>query len=354
MAELEIKPTVGSRVRVAAVILAAICISGSLIFLLSGGGPDSFSSKAVITTYMPDATGLAPNSEVRRNGIRIGHVTKLDISNSMDPQRAVRVDMKIIARFLKTIPQDSQTSIGADTLIGYKFVDIAAGKSPLLLADHGVLPSEPLQQAGNRADLIRRLQTELRQADELLIQISSGNTKIGQFVLGDKEYNDFLKQASAFEKAMRSFTSSGSVAGAALFTNDMYQQFRAPLLRVDASLAAVQRGEGAAGRLFASDDQYNQFVKSLQGFRAVLADANAGKGRFGPLLRDEAAYNRVRTMLASTDAMLRSLQVGEGNLGQLLKNPLLYESLNGSLRGVQTLLEDLRTNPKKYLRYQVF
>jgi phospholipid/cholesterol/gamma-HCH transport system substrate-binding protein len=341
-------------VRVAIVILAAICISGTLIFLLSGGGPDSFSRKAVISTYMPDATGLARNSEVRRNGIRIGHVTRLDISNSLDPQRAVRVDMKIIARYLKTIPLDSLTSIGADTLVGYKFVDIAAGKSPIPLSDNGVLPSEPLQQADNRADLIRRLQTELRQADELLIQISSGNTKIGQFVMGDKEYNDFLKQVRAFENATRSFTSADSVAGAALFTNGMYQQFRAPLLRVDATLAAVQRGEGAAGKLFASDDQYNQLLKSLQSFRAVLADANAGKGKFGPLLQNDAAYNKVRAMLSSTDAMLRSLQAGEGNVGQLLKNPQLYESLNGSLRSMQALLEDLRTNPKKYLRYQVY
>jgi phospholipid/cholesterol/gamma-HCH transport system substrate-binding protein len=233
-------------------------------------------------------------------------------------------------------------------------VSIQAGKSPQLLADHGVLRSEPLQQADNRADLIRRLQTELRQADDLLIQVSSGNTTIGKFVLGDKEYSDLLKQVSAFEKAMRSFTSPDSVVGAALFTNGMYQQFRAPLLQVDATLAAIQRGEGAGGKLFASDDQYNQVVKSLQSFRAMLADANAGKGRFGPLLQDEAAYNRIRAMLASTDAMLRSLQVGEGRVGQLLKNPQLYESLSGSLRSLQALLEDLRSNPKKYLRYQVF
>jgi hypothetical protein len=354
MAELEIKPTVMARLRVSVVILLAAGLTATLVFLLSGGGRDSFSQKATVTTYMPDVTGLAINSEVRRNGIRIGHVTSLDISGSLDPQRAVRVDMKVLTRFLKTIPRDSQTSIGADTVVGYKFVDIAAGKSPLLLADNGDLPSEPLKQAVDRADLIRRFKTELRQADELLLQVSSGNTKVGQFVMGDAEYNDLLKQVSEFERTLRSFVGPDSVIGEALFTSGMYQQFREPLLRVDRALAAVQRGEGAGGRFFASDEQYNRILQDLQRFRAVLADANAGKGQFGPLLHDEAAWRKVRAMLASTDAMLRSLQVGEGNSGHLLKDPQLYESLNGSLRSLQSQLEDLRTNPKKYLRYKVF
>jgi phospholipid/cholesterol/gamma-HCH transport system substrate-binding protein len=354
MAELEIKPTVASRVRVAAIIAIAVCIAGTLVFLLSGGGADSFARKAIVITYMPDVTGLARNSEVRRSGIRIGKVTNIDISPSLDPQRAVRVDMKIITRFLKTIPLDSQTSIGADTLVGYKFIDIAPGKSPLLLADNGVLPSEPLKQAGDRADLIRRFQTELRQADELLIQVASPDSQIGHFVLGDQEYNDFLKQVSFFERTLRGFVGPKSLVGPALFTSDMYRQFREPLLNLDKTLAAIQRGEGAGGRLFASDDQYNQIVKNLQTFRGVLADANAGKGKFGALLQDDAAHGKIRSMLASVDGMLRAFQVGEGQVGRLLKDPQLYESLNGSLRSLRSLVEDLRTNPKKYLRYKVF
>lgn len=354
MAELEIKPSVASRLRVTAIIFVAACITGSLIFLLSGGGLDSFAPKATIFTYMPDVTGLRRNSEVRLNGIRIGHVTQVDISGSLDPQRAVRVDMKITSRFLKALPQDSQTSVGADTLVGFKFVAIAPGKSPLFLANSGALQSEPMKQAVDRADLILTFQKELQQVDDLLIQVSSPNTKIGRYVLGDKEYNDFLKQVSVFEKTMRSFVGPESVVGQALFSEEVYRQFREPLLALDKTLSAIQRGEGAGGKFFASDDQYNQMVKSLQSFRAVLADANQGKGQFGALLHDEAAYNRIRDMLASTDAMLRSLQSGDGNLSQLLKDPQLYESLNGSLRSMQFLLNDLRSNPKKYLRYKVF
>ena len=66
---------------------------------------------------MPDGTGLIANSEVRLGGIKIGNVTKVDISGLLDPQRAVRVDLKLTARFLKAItPRFLKTSIGAKTL----------------------------------------------------------------------------------------------------------------------------------------------------------------------------------------------------------------------------------------------
>jgi phospholipid/cholesterol/gamma-HCH transport system substrate-binding protein len=353
MAELEIKPTAGAKLRISMVVVTAAIITGTLIFLLSGGGRDSFARKAVITTYMPDTTGLAKNSEVRLAGIKIGAVTNIEITRDLDPQRAVRVDVKLVARFLKSIPRDSQTSIGADTLVGFKFVDIGQGKDPLFLADGGTLRSEPLKQADDRADLIRTFQTELRQADELLIQISSGETKIGKFVMGDAQYQYLLQRVSLTEKSIRAFVAPGTFVGDGIFTDAMYAKFREPLLQADASLVAIQRGEGAGGKLFASDEQYNTLLKNLRDMRAVLEDANAGKGKFGAFLHDEDSLVRIRKMLLSTDTLLDSLQAGEGNLGELLRNPQLYESLNGSLRSMQALLTDLQANPRKYLRIKI-
>ena len=54
-------------------VLCAILITFTLVFLLSGGGRDSFAPKASISTFMPDTTGLARNSEVRLGGIRESH-----------------------------------------------------------------------------------------------------------------------------------------------------------------------------------------------------------------------------------------------------------------------------------------
>jgi len=354
MAELEIIPTPRARARVAGTVLAAFIIWAVLVFLLTGGGRNLFEGKTTIVTYMPDVTTLAVKDDVRLSGISIGTVTKMDVSPSLDPQRAVRIEMRINSRFLKVIPQDSQTSIGADTPIGYWFVPIAEGKSPIPLAPDGTLQSEPLQQADQHLELIATLQSQLSQVNDILIQISSPGTQLGQFVLGGEMYDNVLRQISGFSRTVHGFVAPDSQLGQALFSNTLYDQLRDPLVRTDNMLAAIQRGEGASGRLFASDEQYNQILHTLQDLHASLADLNAGKGQFGPLLHDDADYRKIRMLLAQTDGMISSLNAGEGGIGRLLQNPQLYESLNGSLRSMEELLKDFREHPQKYLRYKVF
>lgn len=354
MAELEIKPTAAMRLRVAGVIAAGLAGIAILSFLLAGGGSELFTRKTTLTTYMPDATGLTTDSVVRLNGIQIGKVGKVEISESLDPQRAVRVSMRVLARYLKSVPNDSLTDISEDTLVGDQFVDIQEGKSRIAIGEDGVLQSEPLKKAIDRADLMATVQRNLTQVDELLADISSGETKTGKFVLGSAEYDGIVSRIGDFDRTMRAVITPRSALGQAFYSLAGYDYIRDRVLRVDQTLASIQAGEGAAGRLFASDEQYNALVAQLRDLRSTLADANAGRGRFAGLTHDDESYRRISRMLASTNALLASLNGGEGRFGELLANPQLYESLNGSLRGIEALLRDLREHPRKYLRIKIF
>jgi phospholipid/cholesterol/gamma-HCH transport system substrate-binding protein len=354
MAELEIKPTAAARARVLGTISAAVVIWGVLVFLLTGGGRNLFQDRTIITTFMPDVTNLAVKSDVRLSGISIGRVTKLEITRSLDPQQTVRVEMRVNTGFLRRIPQDSRTSVGEDTPIGYWFVSIAEGRSRVPLARNGTLESAPAEETDSHVDLVQTLENELRKVDNLLVQISSSETPIGRFVLGEREYDDMLARVAGFEKSIRALIGPGSQAGQVLFADTLYNRIREPLLRTDNMLAAIERGEGEIGRLFASDEQYDEMLRGLQDLRAALAAAGAGRGRAGPLLHDDEGYRKLRTILAQTEQMIAALNSGAGGVGHLLANPQLYESLNGSLRDMQELLKDLREHPAKYLRYKVY
>jgi phospholipid/cholesterol/gamma-HCH transport system substrate-binding protein len=347
--ELEIKPTAAMKARVLAIMLIAAFLGIFLSYLMFGGGGDFFAQKTTLTTYMPDATGLATASEVRLSGIRIGKVDSVEFSGLLDPQRAIRVQASILKRYLKSIPIDSQTDIGSDTLVGYAFVDINEGKSATPLGEGGILQSEPLKQAVDRADMVKVLQNNLDRVDQILIDVSSGQTKLGQFVRGDAEYNQLLSGIGNFDNAMHAFITPRSQVGQAFFSLQMYNQIRDSVLRADNTLLAIQRGEGAAGKLFASDAQYDDLVRQLTGLRASLADLNAS-----PMMQNDQSYRSLQKMLAATDSLLNSLNAGEGRTGQLLASPQLYESLNGSLRAMQEMLRDLQSNPRKYLRFNVF
>lgn len=354
MAELEIKPTAGMRARVTSVALCASTLLGVLIWLLTGGGVGLFARKVEMRTYLPDATGLGVNAPVRLNGIRVGAVRRIAISGYLDKQRAVRVDLRVETSYLPRIPADSVTSIGSDTMIGDKFLDIAAGKSALPAKNGTELRSEPLETAADKADLIYGLQDSLRKVDSMVADVASPATAVGHYVVGQQEYDQALRSVIVFERDMRELASRSSPAGQAFFTTNLYTKMEQPLIRFDEQLQSIQRGEGAAGQFYASDAQYNDMVSALRDLRRTIQQARAQMEQSRAQLGDDASYQKLRRLLAATDESLAALNRGEGAAGELLTNPQLYETLVGSMKSLQDLLRDFDANPRKYMRAKIF
>jgi phospholipid/cholesterol/gamma-HCH transport system substrate-binding protein len=354
MAQLEIKPTPRMRLRVFAVIAAGAAISFVLMYLLVGGGGDFFARRTTLTTYMPDAAGIAAGDEVRLSGIRIGKVQKVVLSGMLEPRRAIRTEMRVLTRYLKDIPQDSQTDVSADTLVGYKFLDIAEGKSPIPVGEDGVLQSEPVKEASDRANLMETVQNNLVQVDHILADLSSPDTETGKLFMSDQLYDTVLSRVGGVDEVLHTVLTPQSDFGKALYSPEFYNSMHDMAGQFDKALASIQNGEGAAGHLFADDEQYNQILHSLTDLRSSLADANAGKGKWGAMLQDDASYPQITRLLSDTDVLIASLNAGEGKGGRLLANAELYESLNGSLRRMEAFLRDFRENPRKYLRVKPF
>lgn len=340
--------------RVAAIIVCASVLVGVIVYLLTGGGHNLFARRVDMKTYMPDATGLSIGGPVRLDGIRIGLVKNIGISRYLDMQRAVRVDLRVEESYLPKIPVDSQTSIGSDTLIGDKFVDIAAGKSSALAGQGSELRSEPEETAADKADLIFALQDSMKKVDSMLQQVASPDTPIGHYIVGDTEYNQMLRSIDTFEKSMRALAAQGNPTAQAVFSTGMYARWDQSLKQIDDSMQAIQRGEGTVGQLYAKDDQYNSILTQMRDLRKSLVEIHDGMVKAGPGLRDEETYRKITAMLKSADATISAMSHGEGKAGELLINPELYESLVGSLKSIGELVKDFDSNPQKYLRTKLF
>lgn len=354
MVELEIKPTWSAQFRVAFVLLAGNVLLGVLCFLLFGGGADILARKAAIVGYVPDATGVAPSSEVRLSGIRIGTVNNVVISGLLDPLKSVRIDMKVTSRYLKSIPLDSLMSVDADTLVGYKFIDIKEGKSPASLAENGVLQSEPISDVLARSDLVGTLQQDLAALDQFVKDLSTTDTTFGRLLLGEAEYKVLLGRVRGFDESLHTFLTPDDTLGQALFSSKMYDELHSRVTGLDQSMEAIARGDGTAGRLYASDAQYEALVRQLANLRAMLSEANSGKGPLAKLLTKDEDWQRLKQLLRSADDTIRTLTKGRNTSNELLTNPQLYESLTGSLRSVTELLKQIREHPEAWQRYKVF
>ncbi len=64
--------------------------------------------------------------------------------------------------------------------------------------------------------------------------------------------------------------------------------------------------------------------------------------------------NSLEASLSNIEQITAALNNGEGTAGMLLKDSTLYNKLNNTCEAATLLLEDLKSNPKRYVHFSVF
>src|SRR5579883_525610 len=123
-----------SQLKIGVIALTAFIMLFVLVFLLTSS-KGIFQHNVELYSYMSDASGMANGTPVRLNGITIGYLDALQLTNSQNPARAVRFVMKVQRKYLPDIPVDSVAAIAAANLLGDKFLNITRGRDPRTVSD---------------------------------------------------------------------------------------------------------------------------------------------------------------------------------------------------------------------------
>jgi phospholipid/cholesterol/gamma-HCH transport system substrate-binding protein len=335
-----------AKLRIFVVAVSALSVLSVLTYLLSGG--TWLKAKAYLTTYIPDSTGLEPGADVLLNGVKIGRVESVQLTRLQDRNRIVEVRLKIEEVFLPYIPEDSVTTIDSANLLGDEYININMGRSPQPVRAGGQLRFPPPSNLMQNIDL-RQFEAQLRTIDQIIQDIQAGKGPLGQFVMSDDLYRQFLDGVDKVEKELRAATGSQSQLGQVLYNATMHDNLSASLRQLDDRLAQLQ-----ANRLLRDTTQYDQIRDQIAQVRRTLADLNAGKGAGGEFLKSDAAYVEWNRRLAAWIENVDALNSGEGSMGQMLSNAQTYESLNGALRDLQSTMKEFREDPQKFLRLKIF
>ena len=335
-----------AKLRIVLVAVSAIAVLLVLVFLLSGG--TWLQPKAYLSTHIPDSTGLEPGADVLLNGVKIGRVASVQLSRSKDPNRVVEVRLKIEAQFLPYIPDDSLTTIESANLLGDQYININMGRSPQPVRAGGELRFPPPSNFMQNIDL-RQFDAQLRKIDQILQDIQAGKGPLGEFVVSDALYQQFLDGVAKVEKELHAATASQTDLGQALYTAAMHDNLSESLLQLDDRLAQLQ-----ANSLLRDTTQYDQIRDQLAQVRHTLADLNAGKGAGGEWIASDAAYIAWNRQVAAWIENVDALNSGEGAIGQMLSNAQTYESLNGALQQIHSTMKEFREDPRKFLRLKMF
>ena len=341
-----------SQLKVGVIAGFAFIILFALVFLLTSNA-GIFQRYALLRTFMDDASGIAESTPVRLNGITVGYLDRLALTNSPDPHRTVEFDMKVRAQYLREIPVDSVAGISAANLLGDKFINITKGRAAAAVRPGAELKSLAAQDIpelmAQGANLFQSFQSVIDRLGKLLTGIEAGKGNLGKFVKDEELYTRMTALASEGQKLMADVRTGGGTISKLIYDPSLYDEIRSPINRLNALLAGLQAGEGTAGKLLKDPALYDEARQTIAEMHSLMADLNAGKGTAGKLMKDDQLYQRMNELTAKLTGVVDKISAGQGTLGQLVVNPALYDSLNDATRELQSLTKDIRANPKKFL-----
>ena len=336
----EVQQVEWARFRVAVVGLVALTILGTLLYLLTGG--TAFKEKATLYLYVPDATGIGPNSPVEVDGINVGKVSAVRLSGSPDPNRVVRVSIRVERTMLQSIPAESFAQLSVASPVGDKFVDITSRGTGVRRPDTEItFREEP--DIFKTLDLTG-LEQQLRDIDKVLDDIETGRSPLGQFVQGTQMYDDLRRRFTQMERDVRAAANTTSNVGQVLYSDQMYQRVLAPIQELDQTLGKIQSGQGPIGQVLRDTAQYEQTRATLQDLRSTLESLSSGA-----LLQSDEMY---KVWNRSVTSLIQA--VDQFNTDPMFRTSEVYDNLNGFAAGTAKSLRDFRQDPRKYLRMRLF
>lgn len=257
------------------------------------------------------AAGLIGGNIVRVNGVAVGSVNKVYISETSG---------KVIAEFHvnPTIPvtEGSYATVGGFDALGVTRLELVLGEPDApRIPEGGMVSTRPtadlFAEMGDRAPRL------LDGADQVLVELNA--------VLS--ETNRMLSTPeSDFRRTLTS--AQGSVSQIERLLASERDRIASILANMDTVTSDIDTALGPDG----------QNVSDLM---ARLEQT------LGTLDRDLEAFSETNAQLT---VLLRKLNEGEGTLGMLINDPSMYHRMDSTLTGLNELLVDFRENPARYLK----
>jgi phospholipid/cholesterol/gamma-HCH transport system substrate-binding protein len=275
-------------------------IVSGLATLFTLTDPAMFRGRYVVTALVDNAAGIRKGDPVILRGVNIGRVQGFEIA-----RENVRVRLEILGEY--TIPSDSTVELRQDSIMGTTVANVLPGASATPLKDGQTLPGTTPEGLFKAMESLKeRAKGVLDQANALL----------------SKETVDDVHQSTGEMKKLleelRAVTSEQRVELKAL------------------SKSLRRSAEGVEG--IANGEELKRSVKRIDNLTARLDETSASLSRSS----------------TSIETVIGRLERGEGTLGKLSKDDELYKNLNQTVANMNKLVEDIRQQPKKYLKLSLF
>lgn len=319
--------------RVGVVVVAAGIIT-SILVVVFGEIPRIVSRQQTVYVRFVTAPGVTIDTPVRKSGILIGRVSRIDLLDDGGVLVTASVDAGRVLRRNEVCRIRTGTFLGDALLEFVPSSDPAASAEPIQDGEYldGVVTSDPL-------DAMRVLVNLEGDMVRALGSIQDAGNEVGQVarnmnVLVENNQDQFNRIMAKSEQALDRFDSAMATVNELVGDEELRDKLRQALEDVPQVLTDARQ-------LMASLDSLAQRAdKNMQNLEGIT----------GPLgERGEAIVNRVDQSVTRLDELMeqlvqfsQSLNSSEGTVGQLIHNPDLYQKLNRAAENIEEISFRLR------------
>ncbi len=286
-------------------------------------GTSLFTSTRYFYAVYDKVDGLERSNKVMVNGLRIGQVQDMDFvegSSKIIVELYIKSDIRI--------PRNSVAKIFGTDLLGSKAVEIVMGDSPQLLEDGDTLTST--LESSLKDQLSEQVEPLKRKAIVLINSVDSVMAVIQSIFSENTRQN----LASTIENIRITLMNAESVS------SNIDTILKSEKSRISAIITHL---ESISHNLEGNNKKINNIITNFETLSDSLASSDLSK----TVREAGVAINNLKEIS-------NKINRGEGTIGKLFTNDSLYYNLEKSSSNLDKLLEDIRLNPKRYVKLSLF
>ncbi len=317
------KLKIRKEIKVGALFIIAIAIMVWGIMYLQG--IEIFKEKRIIYAVYDRVNGLVASNPVTIQGMKVGQVKSL--SFAPDSSRRIIVEL-FLSNTTYAIPKNSIARIFSADLMGSKQIEIIPGDSPDYIKSGDTLMARTEATLGEEVN--QQLAPLKRKAENLISSIDTLATII-QTVLNKNTQASLVEAIEHIKEAIQ------NIAHMTYNADTLVTQQRTNIARIIINLESVSKN------LNNNNDKINNILENFSDVSDSLAQ-----------LQIPATFAQLNNAVVNLSQIIDKINSGEGSIGLLVNDTTLYFEVEKAARDLNLLLEDIKANPKKYVRLSIF
>ncbi|PID60605.1 MAG: hypothetical protein CR986_03790 [Ignavibacteriae bacterium] len=257
------------------------------IFML-GNKNSLFSDNIYIKTYFDNVEGLRTGAPVRLNGLSVGSVS--DIKLTEINQYKVEVTLRIKKDVQEFIRLDSEAAIETEGIIGSKIVIITPGSEEnAAIKDGGVILSQKAFNMGRvmaeTQEIMVYMKNLSKELAEVLLKVNNGEGTIGKLINDESLYFESVKIVQSADTALNVMVNRLDRMGA--FILELGNNIESIIVNVDSAaldlhnlITNVKQGKGALGTLIGDKNVSDSIKAVIKNLTATTQSAKIGAESF--------------------------------------------------------------------------